>query len=159
MNAEPVQGDSQDLARRLVEELRQDIGKPVEKVPYTRSARYLYWSAGIFVALVLGGLEIAVLLEPGPSAGLHTSADTIMSFTNDACAQRQQAIARAIADYRRDHGEAPKDLSALGPMYHVPPAIDPLSGRPYRYVREGKGASIVCPNPELHKLPPRTAQR
>ncbi|HXQ24209.1 MAG TPA: hypothetical protein VN812_21180 [Candidatus Acidoferrales bacterium] len=159
MNAEPLEGDSQSLARQLVEELRQDIGKPVEKVPRTRSARYLYWSAGMFAALVLGGLEIGVLLQPSPSAGLHPSADTIMSFTNDACAQRQRAIARAIADYTRDHGETPKDLNALGPTYHVPPAVDPLSGRPYRYVRESKGASIVCPNPELHTLPARPAQR
>jgi hypothetical protein len=153
MGAEPLQDDSQRLARQLVEQLRHDIGKPVEKVPRTRSVRYVYWSMGIFVALVLGGLEIAVLLEPGPSVALHPSVDTVMSFESDACAQRQQAIVRAIRDYTRDHGEAPKDLGALGPTYLAAAPVDPLSGEPYRYQRQGGGAAIACPNPELHKLP------
>ncbi len=157
MGAEPLQDDSQSLARQLVEQLRHDIGKPVEKVPRTRSVRYVYWSLGMFVALVLGGLEVAVLLEPGPSVALHPSVDTVMSFKSDACAQRQQAIVRAITDYTRDHGEAPKDLGALGPTYLAPPPVDPLSGQPYRYLRQGGGAAIACPNPELHKLSSATA--
>jgi hypothetical protein len=152
INSEPLQRDSQTLARQLVEELRQEIGQPVDKVPRSRSIRQAYWALGMFAALLVAGIELEMVFARTPVVTVHPSAETLISYEGDSCAQRQQTIMRAIGKYAHDHnGEAPRDLSVLGAPYLDGPPADPLSGQWYRYVHQGSGVSIACPNPELHK--------
>jgi hypothetical protein len=160
INSEQLQGDSHTLARQLVEELRQEIGKPVDKVPRTRSIRQAYWALGIFAALLVGGVELEMVLVRAPVVTVHPSAETLSSYEGDSCAQRQQTIMRAIGNYAHDHnGVPPRDLSVLGAPYLNGPPADPLSGQWYKYLRQGSGVSIACPNPELHKPVSQTPPR
>jgi hypothetical protein len=72
----------------------------------------------------------------------------------DLCAQRREKVIRAIIQYAHDHKKAPSDLSVLRPAYLTVPAVDPQSGVPHQYRREGTAVSLSCPQ---HLVPAKGA--
>lgn len=75
---------------------------------------------------------IAAILLPSLSNSLEAparvQADTALALTT-----------LAIERYRRDNGQLPESLNALTPVYLAEMPVDPFSGQPPLYRREGEG--------------------
>ena len=56
-----------------------------------------------------------------------------------------QIVARAVADYTEAKGSPPSSLAELRPEFMTVDPIDPMSGKPFIYRRDGDLVSVACP--------------
>ena len=73
------------------------------------------------------------------SSGLERSIDTFDRF-NSALGATELAV--ALRRFRLDHGTYPDELSALVPVYLAGLPIDPFTGKPPVYARQGAGFQL-----------------
>ncbi|MDQ3487019.1 MAG: hypothetical protein M3468_04705 [Acidobacteriota bacterium] len=86
-------------------------------------------------------------LENVPIAGLERAMDSGDIFSS---ARGVTELAVALRRYRRNRGQYPDTLSALVPAYVASLPIDPLTGVPPVYAREGTGFRLRAEkNPRL----------
>jgi hypothetical protein len=97
-------------------------GGPRPRPPFPSGPRYARWDWRSLGSSFFPGLERAV-----DSGDRHNS---VVGVT---------AIAVALRRYRLDRGSYPDDLSALVPTYLSRLPIDPVTGRPPVYARNGAG--------------------
>ena len=117
------------LARlRYLQEMERLIdlqGGPRPRPPFPNRPRYARWDWRSPGSSVLPGLDRAV-----ESGDRHNS---VVGVT---------AIAVALRRYRLDRGSYPDDLSPLIPTYLPRLPIDPVTGRPPVYARNGAGFTL-----------------
>lgn len=77
------------------------------------------------------------------SAGLRRSLDSDDQFKSTLAATE---IAVALRRYRLDHGAYPAELTALAPAYLPRVPIDPFTGQPPVYRRDGAGFTLEARN-------------
>ncbi|HVM98202.1 MAG TPA: hypothetical protein VMT89_17535 [Candidatus Acidoferrales bacterium] len=152
-NPEP---DTQDLARSLIAEMRQELGTRGERSTRVVIASWLRRVALGTIALLVV-LDATLLFGDHDTVGERAPSRVVAQFQLDACAQRQAQIMRALDAYRQKHGEAPALLTMLGPPDLTAPPVDPDSNRPYIYLHSGEQVAIECPNPDLHNSNVRAA--
>jgi hypothetical protein len=171
---EQGQGDAQALVLQYIEELRQQQGQEArprlttESPPQQATQKAPMWEAVVpeipippapnprhaYRSLAIAGVLLVAALCATPML-LLPAAETTAFQESVVCAQRQEAIMDAIAWYTRKHNEAPSSLSVLGRPYLKVPPVDPTSGQPYQYVRQGNAVWLSCPK---HPLPPHAPQ-
>lgn len=144
--AEPPPEAVAGLVREYVDEMRRDLGVPIA-VPappagVRRINRFLVLGAVALGAAVAGAL-VAVARTPPPSRAPAALAATPEGA---ACLARQERVLDALAAWTAAHGSAPASLDALRPRYLEDPPVDPASGRPFVYSRDGGGVHLVCPD-------------
>lgn len=83
-------------------------------------------------------------LEDVPVAGLERAMDSGDLFSS---ARGVTELAVALRRYRLDRGQYPDALSALVPAYVASVPIDPLTGVPPVYAREGSGFRVRAEKP------------
>jgi hypothetical protein len=52
----------------------------------------------------------------------------------------------AVAAYTEQRGAPPDTLAQLTPGFLSEPAVDPVTGKPYEYTRNGEAVTLVCPS-------------
>lgn len=140
--------DPRRVARRLVEEMRQDVA--VGPQPRTAKVRPGVWLSGLVAILLLIAFEVGLSMLGDTDAQAVAPARVVAAYVSDSCAQRQAAIMQAVLAYQRDNGRAPDSLSQLPERYLAGPPVDPVSKRPYDYRVDGDRIALSCPNPKAH---------
>ena len=146
--------DARELMQQCVNETRGYLDDLTEPLPTLGDQRHVYWMVGVVVLLILagGGYGVVELTRIDPAA--QYAARALALREQQLCARRQQEVMQAIAQYTQAHQQPPADLSMLRPpLLNVPP-VDPVSGVPYQYAREGNAVRLSCPK---HLLPPDMA--
>ncbi len=146
--------DARELMQQCVEETRgylDDLGQPL---PTLGSQRRVYWMVGAVVLLILAGGGFGVVELTQSDAVARSAARAVALQEQETCARRQQVVMQAIAQYTQDHQQPPADLSMLRPPLLKVPPVDPASGVPYQYAREGNSVRLSCAK---HPLPPDMA--
>ena len=143
-------GNVHSLLLQYADETREQLEAIANPVPDTRHLRRVYWALGVVAVLVLAGVWVGVMaLMRGDSAAQY-AARALALHEQELCTHRQEAVMRAIAQYIQDHQEAPEDLSVLRPPYLTVAPVDPVSGVPYQYRRNGNAVWLSC---SQHPLP------
>lgn len=141
------------MALEFAGAIKEDPGVPVDVVAATGSHRGLHWALAGLVALVVAGLEVGIIYYLGEdTVAAEPSAAVKAVYDADPCAQRMALVTAALAAYIEKTGEAPLSLWQMRPGYLAVPPVDPLSGKPYEYIRDGSGAAVSCPDPDHHPV-------
>ncbi len=151
-------GDVHSLLRQYVQETKQQFEFAEQPAISTGTIRRFYLALAIIALLAVGGIGIGVcaLLEGDSPA--QSAARALELTERQLCLHRQETVMRAIAQYVTDYKQAPKDLSELRSPYLTVPPVDPISGIPYRYMRDGNSVSLVCAkHPFLPQLSPQAS--
>jgi len=143
-----------DLLRQYVDEAREQLDIIANPLPDTRGQRWAAWVLGAVAVLVLAAIGAVALTRTDSVAEFAARAQAL--HEQNVCVRRQETVMRAIAQYTQDHREPPKDLSVLRPPYLDVPPVDPVSGVPYQYARQGNAVRLSCAQ---HPLRPGTATR
>ncbi len=146
--------DARELMQQCVEETRgylNDLGGPL---PTLGNQRHVYWMVGAAVLLILAGGGYGVVELSRSDAVARSAARAVALQEQETCARRQQVVMQAIAQYTQDHQQPPADLSVLRPPLLKVPPVDPASGVPFQYAREGNSVRLSCAK---HPLPPNMA--
>jgi hypothetical protein len=139
------------LIQQYVQELRQELGSDFPPPSQPIAARRLIWALGlgtIATAMIVFGIlwhHMQTLSAAGQRA---------MQQEYAVCVDRQAQVMRSIADYTREHHEAPPDLTALWPRYLRDPPVDPTTGEAFKYAHEGTMVTLLCPHHPLAPLQP-----
>ncbi len=151
-------GDVHSLLRRYVQETKQQSELAEQPPINNRTIPRIYLALRIIRLLAVVGIAVGVwaLIEDDPAA--PSAARSLDLTERQLCAERQEAVMRAITQYVADHKEAPKDLSELQSQYLAVPPVDPISGIPYHYVHVGNSVSLSCAkHPLFPQLAPQAA--
>ncbi len=145
-------GDSVQLyAVELAHQIRahrEDQRASIEVVPPLRSGRPLMWVFGLVAICAITGLAATMMIHADGPPVAATPVNLLPVSASEPCTARMQEIMRAIAQFTRDHhGRPPETLSALGSPYLTVPPVDPVSGEPYLYTKQGSWVSVACPGP------------
>jgi len=141
--------DARALVRRYAAEVREQAPPRIDEVPRTRSSDTVVLTILVVVAIVVGGVEAAVLLRPGTDATMLPPDAAVLQVEAEPCMRRMTAISRAIEAHLQEHGAVPRTLADLAGSLSEP-AVEPHSGRPYAYVPDGLSYSLSCPDPGGH---------
>jgi hypothetical protein len=144
--------NAHDVARDLLEEMRPEYDRPVSERLTQRPVRPFFWSVALAAAIGLGAFEIALTVLSETDSVRPPPARLLAQYRFDPCAQRQAMIMRAIEAYRSTHGAPPVNLATLRSPELSESPVDPVSGKPYQYLRRGDYVTLICPNPELHDV-------
>lgn len=126
----------------------EGIAQSIRRPPYQRAADELRGRLAVHVEC-LAPLELAY--------------DTVASRADAAEARRLLAgIALALRRHRLDHGAYPPSLAALSPVYLAASPIDPYTGRPPGFRRQGAGFVLRSAGeavPDADEASPRPADK
>ena len=146
--SEDLPQDTPTLVQHYVELMRRQPRVRVDPIQVPSVRRPLLF-VGAACAVALYAATVRFLLQSSVNPSARPPAAVLAIEAADLCMQHQTTIMRAVAAYTRDHGEAPRAIAQLLPQYLTAAPADPLSGRPYEYVRQGAAVVVACPNRDL----------
>lgn len=142
--------DVRALARQYADEVRRQAPPSVDEVPRTRSTEAVVLTILMVVAVLVGGVETAVLLRAGTEAGLPQPDPVVLAIESEPCMSRMTAIARAVDAHIEAHGAPPQTLNDLAAGALSEPLVEPYSNKSYLYKPDGQAYSLECPEPHRH---------
>ncbi len=145
---EPLKpAEKQRLALQFVEEMREERVNVLSETVSLATRGPLYW--------ILGGVFFCIAAVATPLYMVHSSrapalpprprAEIVAPAQSNPCIERMQIVARAVADYTEAKGSPPSSLAELRPDFMTVEPIDPMSGKPFIYRRDGNLVSVACP--------------
>ncbi|MCK6553050.1 hypothetical protein L6Q96_00460 [Candidatus Binatia bacterium] len=141
-----VAQDVRALARQFADEVRLQGPPRVDEVPRTRRTETVVLAILLPIALLVGGVEVAVLMRASTGGALPSPDPEVLRIESEPCMRRMASIGRAVEAYIEEHGTAPRTLGDLPAGALSEPAVEPRSGRPYEYKPDGNGYTLDCPN-------------
>lgn len=137
------------LVDQYLAELRDHLRTPIAPLPPPPGLRRVYGGLAAGAAGLVAAVVVVLVVIWNTGLPVWSREAVTAAPGGAACVARQEEVMAALAAYAGAHGGPPPSLDSLRPQYLLDAPADPTTGTPFRYVRDGAGVLLTCPDHPL----------